>query len=125
MTSNVNPWHEETTMSERTALVTGGSAGIGLAIARALAAQGGAWTCWSTTPASAHGKAHIVDVSASTARENPPNGSVYAATTAALGSPSHSAHAELSHRGIQVTTLMPGLVVTPGPPGPTRASVTR
>lgn len=67
-----------------------------------------------TTAAAAHGKALIVNVSSLTARENPPNGSVYAATKAALVSLSHSAHAELSRRGIRVTALMPGLVATPG-----------
>ncbi len=61
-----------------------------------------------------HGKALIVNVSSLAARENPPNGSVYAATKAALVALSHSAHAELSRHGVQVTALMPGFVDTPG-----------
>jgi short-subunit dehydrogenase len=64
--------------------------------------------------AARHGKALIVNVSSLTALENPPNGSVYAATKAALVSLSRSAHAELSRKGVLVTALLPGLVDTPG-----------
>lgn len=61
-----------------------------------------------------HGKALVVNVSSLVARLYPPNASVYAATKAALVSLSHSAHAELSEAGVQVTALLPGLVDTPG-----------
>lgn len=64
--------------------------------------------------AAQHGKAHIINVSSLAALENPPNGSVYAATKSALISLSRSAHAELSRHGIHVTALIPGFVDTPG-----------
>ncbi|MEB3023146.1 SDR family NAD(P)-dependent oxidoreductase [[Mycobacterium] crassicus] len=64
--------------------------------------------------AAERGKAHIINVSSLVALVNPPNGSVYAATKAALVSLSRSAHAELSRHGIHVTALLPGFVDTPG-----------
>lgn len=67
-----------------------------------------------TEAAAEHGKALIVNVSSLAALETPPNGSVYAATKAALIALSRSAHGELSRHGIQVTALIPGFVDTPG-----------
>ncbi len=64
--------------------------------------------------AAERGSSHVVNVSSLAARENPPNGSVYAATKAALVSLSNVAHAELSRSGVHVTALLPGLVNTPG-----------
>jgi NAD(P)-dependent dehydrogenase (short-subunit alcohol dehydrogenase family) len=64
--------------------------------------------------AAAHGASWVVNVSSLTARQNPPNGSVYAASKAALISLSHTAHAELSRFGVHVTALLPGFVDTPG-----------
>ncbi|MTD53062.1 SDR family NAD(P)-dependent oxidoreductase [Amycolatopsis pithecellobii] len=64
--------------------------------------------------AAAGGKSVVVNVSSLTAKENPPNGSAYAATKAALVSLSNVAHAELSRHGIHVTALLPGFVDTPG-----------
>lgn len=61
-----------------------------------------------------HEASYVVNVSSMTARENPPNGSVYAAMKAALVSLSNTAHAELSRSGVHVTALLPGLVDTPG-----------
>ncbi|MFB7719075.1 SDR family NAD(P)-dependent oxidoreductase [Nocardia sp. NPDC056100] len=64
--------------------------------------------------AATHGKSTVINVSSLVARQSPPNVSVYAATKAALVALSHSAHAELSRDGIQVTALLPGFVETPG-----------
>jgi NAD(P)-dependent dehydrogenase (short-subunit alcohol dehydrogenase family) len=67
-----------------------------------------------TTSAQLNDTSYLINVSSITARENPPNASIYAATKAALVALSHSAHAELSRSGIHVTALMPGFVDTPG-----------
>lgn len=61
-----------------------------------------------------NGASYFINLSSMTARENPPNGSVYAATKAVLVSLSNAAHAELSRAGVHVTALLPGLVDTPG-----------
>lgn len=64
--------------------------------------------------AAERGASYVVNVSSLTAKENPPNGSTYAASKAALLSLSNVAHAELSRSGIHVTALLPGFVDTPG-----------
>jgi len=73
-------------------------------------------SCIPSLQASARlrGKSTVINVSSLVARQCPPNVSVYAATKAALVALSHSAHAELSRDGIQVTALLPGFVETPG-----------
>src|ERR671931_509628 len=84
-------------MAARAALITGGSSGIGLAIARALGEDGYALTVNTASIAGKSGQGWLA---------------AYSATKFGVVGLSQAMHKELAHGGIQVTALCPGFVAT-------------
>jgi NAD(P)-dependent dehydrogenase (short-subunit alcohol dehydrogenase family) len=87
-----------TRLSDRTAIVTGSTSGIGAAIARALAERG---------------SGAIVNVGSWMARVGSPFAAMYTATKAADElTPAWAA--EFGPRGVRINTVAPGVTLTPG-----------
>src|SRR5205807_336744 len=100
---------------DRAALVTGGSSGIGLAIARALRDEGYGLTLVSQAaiPLLRESKGWIVNLASIAGTLPTPGLATYGATKAAVISLTRSLNDELVGDGVRAVAICPGFVDTP------------